>query len=61
MAKKTKEFEAQCTVTIIVEAEDEDTARDEIQEKLDGIDLYGSIDNLEFDEDEEDEEEEEKE
>lgn len=49
--KELKEFEAHCTVTIVVEAYNEEEAREEIQEKLDDIGLYGEIADLDFDED----------
>ena len=63
MAKKERDavqFEAQCTVTIIVEAKTVEEAEEEIMAKLDSIGLDGTIDNLDpdeiEDEDEEDEE-----
>jgi len=63
MAKKEKdtvEFEAQCTLTIIVEAKTVEEAEELIQAKLDSVGLDGTIDDLNpdslDDEDEEDEE-----
>ena len=61
MAKKkrdTVEFEAQCTLTIIVEAKTVEEAEELIQAKLDSVGLDGTIDDLNPDslDDEEDDE-----
>jgi nitrogen regulatory protein PII len=57
--KEMKEYTAECTITIVVEADSVDEATELIQDKLDNVGLDGNIDSIDPDTDEEEEEEEE--
>lgn len=55
--KEVKEYTAECTITIVVEATSVDEATELIQDKLDNVGLDGNIDSIDPDSDDDDEEE----